>query len=50
LGVALYIARIHLPVASGWQQPWLLSAELMSIYLLVTMLFEGRQLAAIVKR
>jgi O-antigen/teichoic acid export membrane protein len=50
LGVALFIARTHLPVASGWQQPWLLSAELMSIYLLVTMLFEGRQLAAIVKR
>ncbi|MDD5632879.1 MAG: polysaccharide biosynthesis C-terminal domain-containing protein [Methylococcales bacterium] len=50
LGVGLYIARTHLPVASGWQQPWLLSAELMSIYLLVTMLFEGRQLAAIIKR
>jgi O-antigen/teichoic acid export membrane protein len=50
LGVGLYIARTHLPVASGWQQPWLLSAELLSIYLLLTMLFEGRQLAAIVKR
>ena len=50
LGVGLYITRIQLPVGSGWQQPWLLSAELMSIYLLVAMLFEGRQLAAIVKR
>ena len=50
LGVGLYIARAHLPAASGWQQPWLMSAELMLIYLLVTMLFEGRQLVAIVKR
>ena len=50
LGVGLYIARTHLPVGAGWQQPWLLSAELMSIYILVTVLFEGRQLAVIVKR
>ena len=50
LGVGLYIARENLPLDDGWQQPWLLSAELMSIYLLVTILFERRQIAGIVKR
>lgn len=50
LGVALYSVREQLPVGTGWQQPWLLSIELMSIYILVTALFEGRQLALIVKR
>jgi hypothetical protein len=49
LGVGLYIAREQLPVGVGWQ-PWLLSIELMSLYILVTVLFEGRQLAVIVKR
>ncbi len=49
LGVGLYIARVQLPVGAYWQ-PWLLSSELMSIYILVTVLFERRQLAVIVKR
>jgi hypothetical protein len=49
LGVGLYIARVQLPVGAYWQ-PWLLSIELMSIYILVTVLFERRQLAVIVKR
>lgn len=49
LGVALYGARELLPIGTGWQ-PWLLSIELMSIYILVTALFEGRQLLVIVKR
>jgi O-antigen/teichoic acid export membrane protein len=44
LGVGLYFAREKLPVGTGWQQPWLLSAELMSLYILVTLLFERRQL------
>jgi O-antigen/teichoic acid export membrane protein len=50
LGVGLYIAREHLPVSTGWQQPWLLSIELMSIYILVTVLFERRQIAVAFKR
>jgi hypothetical protein len=50
LGVGLYLAREQLPAGVGWQQPWLLSIELMSLYILVTVLFEGRQLAVIVKR
>jgi hypothetical protein len=50
LGVGLYIAREHLPVSTGRQQPWLLSIELMSIYILVTVLFERRQIAATFKR
>ena len=49
LGVGLYIARVQLPVGAYWQ-PWLLSIELMSIYILVMVLFERRQLAVIVKR
>ncbi len=50
LGIGLYIAREKLPVGTGWQQPLLLSAELMSLYILVTFLFERRQLADLVKR
>ena len=50
LGVGLYIAREQLPVGTGWQKPWLLSIELMMIYILVTVLFERRQIAVIVKR
>jgi len=50
LGVGLYIAREQLPVGPGWQQPWLLSIELMTIYILVTVLFERRQIGVIVKR
>jgi O-antigen/teichoic acid export membrane protein len=50
LGVGLYIARVQLPVGTGWQHPWLLSMELMSIYILVIILFERRQIAIAVKR
>jgi O-antigen/teichoic acid export membrane protein len=50
LGVGLYGVREQLPVSTGWQTPWLLSVELMSIYILATALFEGSQLRVIVKR
>jgi O-antigen/teichoic acid export membrane protein len=50
LGVGLYIARVQLPVGTGWQHPWLLSMELMSIYILMIILFERRQIAIAVKR
>ena len=50
LGVGLYGVREQLPVDTSWQTPWLLSIELMTIYVLVTALFEGRRLAVIVKR
>ena len=49
LGVGLYIAKEQLPISAYWQ-PWLLSIELMMIYILVTVLFERRQIAVIVKR
>jgi len=49
LGVGLYIAREQLPVNAYWQ-PWVLSIELMTIYILVTLFVERRQLAVIVKR
>ena len=49
LGVGLYIAREQLPVNAYWQ-PWVLSIELMAIYILVTLFVERRQLAVIVKR
>ncbi|MDD5460550.1 MAG: polysaccharide biosynthesis C-terminal domain-containing protein [Methylococcales bacterium] len=45
LGVGLYVAREQIPSSAYWQ-PWLLSAELISIYILVTVLFEYRQIAA----
>ena len=48
LGVGLYTARVQLPVSVGWQ-PWLLSVELMALYILTVVLFERRQLAATVK-
>jgi O-antigen/teichoic acid export membrane protein len=51
LGVSLYIAREQLPASAGGEwQPWLLSAELMSIYVLVTVLFEYRQIAVTIRR
>ena len=48
LGIGLYIARVQLPVNTGWQ-PWLLSVELMALYLLIVALFERRLIAATVK-
>jgi O-antigen/teichoic acid export membrane protein len=43
LGVGLYGARGVLPVSEGWQHPILLSAELLLLYLLIALLFEGRK-------
>ena len=43
LGVSLYTLKISLPVGTGWQQPWLLSAEMMTLYFLIVLLFEGRK-------
>jgi O-antigen/teichoic acid export membrane protein len=50
LGVGLYSARGLLPVSAGWWQPWLLSAELMLLYILTTVLFEYRQIAVKIRR
>ena len=49
LGVDLYVVKQHIPVTAGWQS-WLLSIELMTLYVLVTVFFERRQIAVIVKR
>ncbi len=49
LGVGLYIARGQLPVNAYWQ-PWVLSVELMTIYILVTLFVERRQFEVIVNR
>ncbi|MDO9424421.1 MAG: polysaccharide biosynthesis C-terminal domain-containing protein [Methylobacter sp.] len=43
LGIGLYFAHGQLLTLITWQ-PWLLSAALMLLYVLVTALFEGRQL------
>lgn len=40
-GLALYFARQQLPIAAYWQ-PWLLSSELLALYLLVAALVELR--------
>ena len=34
----------------GWWQPWLLSTELMLLYILTAVLFEYRQIAVKIKR
>lgn len=44
LGVGLYVARVQLPAGAYWQ-PWLLSVELMSLYVLTAVLFEKRRMA-----
>ena len=49
IGVGLYFVRIELPLDADWQMPWLLSVELMVLYLLVIVLFEKRQFKALVK-
>jgi O-antigen/teichoic acid export membrane protein len=49
LGVALYYARLKLPASAGLQ-PWLLSVELMLIYVLTAVLFEYRQIAVKIRR
>ncbi len=43
LGVTLYFLKIILPVGTAWQAPGLLSVELMILYLLIALLFEGRK-------
>ena len=40
LGVSLYFLRSVLPFNAGWQNPLLLSASLLALYLLVVFLFE----------
>jgi O-antigen/teichoic acid export membrane protein len=49
IGVGLYFVRIELPLDADWQMPWLLSVELMVLYLLVIVLFEKRQFKTLVK-
>jgi O-antigen/teichoic acid export membrane protein len=49
IGVGLYFVRIELPLDADWQMPWLLSVELMVLYLLVIVLFEKRQFKALFK-
>jgi len=49
LGVGLYIAREQLPVSAYWQ-PWLLSVELILLYILTAVLFEYRQIAVKIRR
>jgi O-antigen/teichoic acid export membrane protein len=44
LGIGLYFAHGQLLTISAWQ-PWQLAGALMSIYVLITALFEGRQVA-----
>ena len=48
LGGALYFVRIELPLGTDWQQSWLLSTELIALYLLVTLLFERRQFKVVI--
>lgn len=43
LGVGLTLVHRHLQVSLDWQ-PWLLSSTLLVLFLLLTALFEGRQL------
>ncbi|MEI6542291.1 MAG: oligosaccharide flippase family protein [Methylococcales bacterium] len=43
LGVILYFIKIILPIGTAWQQPWFLSTELMTLYFLIVLLFEGRK-------
>jgi len=43
LGVSLYFLKIILPIGTAWQAPWLLSVELMILYFLIVLLFEGRK-------
>lgn len=42
LGIGLYYAHGQLLLTIAWQ-PWLLASALMSLYVLITALFEGRQ-------
>jgi O-antigen/teichoic acid export membrane protein len=49
LGVGLYFAQGQLLMTINWQ-PWLLASALMMFYLLITALFEGRQIAVKIRR
>jgi O-antigen/teichoic acid export membrane protein len=48
LGLALYFAYGFVQPFNDWQ-PWLLSSAIMALYLLFTLLFEGRGLKSIVR-
>jgi O-antigen/teichoic acid export membrane protein len=50
LGIGLYYARDQLPLSADWWQPWLLSTELMLLYILTAVLFEYRQIAVKIRR
>lgn len=49
LGVGLYFAQGQLLMTINWQ-PWLLASALMMLYILITALFEGRQIAVKIRR
>jgi len=49
LGVGLYFAQGRLLLTINWQ-PWLLASALMTLYILITALFEGRQIAVKIRR
>jgi O-antigen/teichoic acid export membrane protein len=49
LGVGLYFAHGQLLMTINWQ-PWLLASALITLYILVTALFEGRQIAVKIRR
>ena len=49
LGVGLYFAQGQLLMTSNWQ-PWLLASALMTLYILITALFEGRQITVKIRR
>ncbi|MFA6164093.1 MAG: polysaccharide biosynthesis C-terminal domain-containing protein [Methylobacter sp.] len=49
LGVGLYFAHGKLLMTINWQ-PWLLASALMTLYILVAALFEGRQIAVRIRR
>jgi O-antigen/teichoic acid export membrane protein len=49
LGIALFVAKLNLSTGSAWQQSWLVSSELITLYILLAILFEKRQFARMIK-
>ena len=49
LGVGLYFAQNPLMIETGWE-PWITSSLLMLVYLLITAIFESRNITAKIKR
>lgn len=49
LGIGLYFAHGKLLMTINWQ-PWLLASALITLYILFTALFEGRQIAVRIRR